>query len=112
MLCGNKIDLRSNLVAQGCRCVTTEDGERIAQDHSATFLETSSKQGDHVVDALVRLSRSLLVIVCKLLISKKIRHDFYRDMCATEDAEVQTSVLKIREDELQQKKSCCGGSKS
>ncbi len=57
MLCGNKLDLRADLVAQGTRCVSTEDGERVARDHSATFLETSSKDGSNILDALIQLSR-------------------------------------------------------
>ena len=57
MLCGNKLDLRSSLIDEGIRCVTSENGERIARDHSATFLETSSKDGANVLDALVQLSR-------------------------------------------------------
>ena len=57
MLCGNKLDLRSDLIDQGCRCVTSENGEKLAREHSATFLETSSKDGDNVLDALVQLSR-------------------------------------------------------
>ena len=32
---------------------------------------------------------------------------FFRDMCATEDTEIQTSILKIR-DETPNKKKCCG----
>lgn len=86
MLCGNKLDLRSDLIDQGCRCVTSENGEKLAREHSATFLETSSKDGDNVLDALVQLSR---------------------DMCASEDAEVQTSILKIREDDPPKKRGCC-----
>lgn len=85
MLCGNKTDLRQTLVSQGRKCISTEQGERLARDHSATFLETSSKEGNNVIDALVQLSR---------------------DMCSSEDAEVQTSVLKIHEDQPI-KKSCC-----
>ncbi len=57
MLCGNKLDLRSELLERGCRCVTTEVGEKVAREHSATFLETSSKDGGNVLDALVQLSR-------------------------------------------------------
>ena len=57
MLCGNKLDLRTDLVNKGYKCVSSEMGERVARDHSATFLETSSKDGGNVLDALVQLSR-------------------------------------------------------
>lgn len=57
MLCGNKIDLRRDLIEKGMRCVSTEVGEKVARDHSATFLETSSKQGANVMDSLVQLAR-------------------------------------------------------
>ena len=57
MLCGNKTDLRADHLAQGIRCVSAENGERLAREHSATFLETSSKDGANVLDALVQLSR-------------------------------------------------------
>ena len=57
MLCGNKLDLRQELVNKGCKCVSSEMGERVSRDHSATFLETSSKDGGNVIDALVQLSR-------------------------------------------------------
>ena len=37
--------------------MTSADGERVSRDHSATFLETSSKDGANVLDAMVQLSR-------------------------------------------------------
>ena len=49
MLCGNKIDLRETCVAEGMRCVTAQNGERLAREHAATFLETSSKDGANVL---------------------------------------------------------------
>lgn len=57
MLCGNKIDLRIDMVDKGLRCVSTEVGEKVAREHSATFLETSSKDGGNVLNALIQLSR-------------------------------------------------------
>ena len=45
----------------GVRCVTSADGERVARDHSATFLETSSKDGANVLDAMVKLSRFVIL---------------------------------------------------
>ena len=62
MLCGNKVDLRLDLVNKGLRCVSAENGERLARDHSATFLETSSKDGNNIIDALVQLSRLFIIL--------------------------------------------------
>ncbi len=56
----------------------------MAREHSAIFLETSAKDGSNVIDAIVQLSR---------------------DMCSTEDVEVQASALKIRDEP--RKKNCC-----
>ncbi len=44
-------------MAEGRTCATTEQGERVARDHSAIFLETSSKNGENVLQAIVQLSR-------------------------------------------------------
>ncbi len=57
MLCANKVDLRPDASAQGRRCVSTEEGDKMALEHSAIFVETSAKDGSNVIDALVQLSR-------------------------------------------------------
>ena len=57
MMCGNKTDMREALMKEGRGCVSTEQGEKLARDHSAIFLETSSKNGENVIDAIVNLSR-------------------------------------------------------
>jgi GTPase SAR1 family protein len=57
MMCGNKTDMREAQLKEGRTCVTTEQGEKLARDHSAIFLETSSKSGQNVIDAIVNLSR-------------------------------------------------------
>jgi len=64
MLCGNKTDLRDSPTNDtSCMSlktfVTQDDGARIAREHSAIFLETSSQTGDNVIEALVQLSRYL-----------------------------------------------------
>ena len=51
---------------------------------SAIFMETSSKDGSNILDSLVLLAR---------------------EMCSSEDVEVQTSTLMIREEK--NKKNCC-----
>ena len=57
MLCANKVDLRLEACAAGRKCVSTEEGERTAREHSAVFIETSAKDGNNVFDALVHLAR-------------------------------------------------------
>ncbi|GAB6023714.1 EF-hand calcium-binding domain-containing protein 4B [Chamberlinius hualienensis] len=86
MLCANKIDLRESSVLQGKSIVRTEDGERLAREFSAIFIETSTKTGKHVVDALIQLTR---------------------EMASNEDWEVQTSGLRITQMELKKGLSCC-----
>ena len=148
MLCANKVDLRLEACAAGRKCVSTEEGERTAREHSAVFIETSAKDGNNVFDALVHLARSvtdatLLSFVClqqrcKLIrvstaaflrfvtactvqavsaessksafvkrqnVQIKCSSTMNRDMCSSEDVEVQTSALKIREEG--NKKKCC-----
>lgn len=57
MLCANKVDIRAEALANGRKCITSDDGERMAREHSAIFIETSAKDGKNVIDALVQLSR-------------------------------------------------------
>ena len=57
MLCANKVDLRLEACAAGRKCVSTDEGERTAREHSAVFIETSAKDGNNVFDALVHLAR-------------------------------------------------------
>ena len=74
ILCGNKVDQRTGQQAEGRRCVGAEDGEKTAREHSAIFMETSSKDGRNILDSLVMLAR---------------------EMCASEDVEVRQTGLKI-----------------
>ena len=47
MLVGNKIDLEHR------RVVSTEEGQKFAQDHGLLFIETSAKTGHNVEEAFV-----------------------------------------------------------
>jgi len=87
ILCGNKVDQRAIQQADGRRCVGAEEGEKMARENSAIFMETSSKDGSNILDSLVLLAR---------------------EMCSSEDVEVQTSTLMIREEK--NKKNCCSSS--
>ena len=69
------------------RCVGADDGEKMAREYSAIFMETSSKDGQNILDSLVLLAR---------------------EMCSNEDVEVQTSTLMIRDDKA--KSNCCSSS--
>jgi len=84
ILCGNKVDQRAISQADGRRCVGAEEGEKMARENSAIFMETSSKDGSNILDSLVLLAR---------------------EMCSSEDVEVQTSTLMIREEK--NKANCC-----
>ena len=75
ILCGNKVDQRAAQLDTARRCVGAEDGEKMAREHSAIFMETSSKDGQNILDSLVLLAR---------------------EMCSSEDVEVQSSTLLIR----------------
>ncbi|XP_049954714.1 ras and EF-hand domain-containing protein-like [Schistocerca serialis cubense] len=85
ILCGNKIDLRGDKLAQGKTCVDPEHGQKIARDHGVPFFETSSKTGLNITDAIVVLTREMLT---------------------QEDIEVHTSSLKISP-KGHKSKPCC-----
>ena len=72
MLCGNKVDLRQEAVSRNQRVISAEKGERLARNHQAIFLETSSKDGSNVIEALVQLSRYVL----KCLFSPIVHYKF------------------------------------
>lgn len=60
MLCGNKTDMRTKSLVQNHQqsvVVPFEAGERMASTEQAIFLETSTKDGSNVIEALVQLSR-------------------------------------------------------
>ena len=57
MLCANKVDLRQEAIDRNQRVISTEKGEKLARHHQAIFLETSTKEGNNVIEALVQLSR-------------------------------------------------------
>ena len=57
MLCANKVDLRQEAMDRNQRVISAEKGEKLARHHQAIFLETSSKDGRNVIEALVQLSR-------------------------------------------------------
>jgi GTPase SAR1 family protein len=57
VLCGNKVDLRAKVQSKGVKCIDMVEGELLSRDCGATFLETSSKTGTNIVDAIIALSR-------------------------------------------------------
>ncbi|XP_050426081.1 ras and EF-hand domain-containing protein homolog isoform X2 [Adelges cooleyi] len=60
-ICGNKVDLRPEAQSQGITCISTDCGELLAQQNNALFFETSSKLGTNINNALVMLSREMLI---------------------------------------------------
>uniref|UniRef100_A0A672GZ27 Zgc:162879 n=1 Tax=Salarias fasciatus TaxID=181472 RepID=A0A672GZ27_SALFA len=54
---GNKVDLREEL-PEG-RCVSSLQGEKLAQVYGALFCETSAKEGTNVVEAVLHLAREV-----------------------------------------------------
>ncbi|KAJ9586007.1 hypothetical protein L9F63_020345, partial [Diploptera punctata] len=85
ILCGNKVDLRAEAQSKGITCIDIVQGELLARDCGAVFLETSSKTGINILDAVLTLSREMLT---------------------REDVEVQTSSLRISPDQ-KSTNSCC-----
>ncbi|XP_065219535.1 ras and EF-hand domain-containing protein homolog [Planococcus citri] len=85
LICGNKIDLRDEAMSLGASCVQTKHGEALAKDHNALFFETSSKSGKNIFDAIIAISREMLL---------------------KEDVEVQTSALQVSQ--IHRSASCCG----
>ena len=57
MLCGNKSDLRGEAFSRGRFTVSREHGEKTARDVSAIFIETSSKEGENMLETVVALAR-------------------------------------------------------
>nr|XP_018903401.1 PREDICTED: ras and EF-hand domain-containing protein homolog isoform X1 [Bemisia tabaci] len=84
-LCGNKIDLREKAAIRGTTCVPTEQGQKLADECEAVFMETSSKSGLHIHEVLEGISR---------------------DMLTREDMEIVTSALQVM---VQENRSqlCC-----
>lgn len=84
MLIGNKSDLRVGEMRNNC--VKVEHGMDLARDENCLFVEASAKSGEHIQEAVVELTRSLM---------------------AREDLEVQTAGLRL-DDEVTKKSTCCG----
>nr|XP_006812326.1 PREDICTED: ras and EF-hand domain-containing protein homolog isoform X2 [Saccoglossus kowalevskii] len=86
VMCGNKTDARAETTAKGIRCISTEEGEKLAKAHNALFLETSAKEGDGIIEAVTELARRL--------------HE-------REDLEVQEIGMKLGDDSMKKKDSKC-----
>ncbi|EDO40857.1 predicted protein [Nematostella vectensis] len=57
MLCGNKIDIRQSAAAENKTVITAESGSRLAKEHGALFIETSSKENKNIAEACIELAR-------------------------------------------------------
>ncbi|XP_048580908.1 myosin-6 isoform X3 [Nematostella vectensis] len=87
MLCGNKIDIRQSAAAENKTVITAESGSRLAKEHGALFIETSSKENKNIAEACIELARML------------------RDV---EDIEVkQNNGMKLTDNDIKKKKTNC-----
>ncbi|ESO91691.1 hypothetical protein LOTGIDRAFT_163420 [Lottia gigantea] len=86
MLCGNKTDMRAEMEQQGRRTVREEDGRRLAKEFNGLFIEASAKDGSHVMEAVVELTRLLRT---------------------NEDLEVKTVGMQLHEMNMDKKNSTC-----
>ncbi|XP_061414595.1 ras and EF-hand domain-containing protein homolog [Lethenteron reissneri] len=59
MIVGNKTDLRPNDGAPNRTYVSTNQGEMLAMSYRSLFCETSAKDGDNVVEAVLHLARDV-----------------------------------------------------
>ncbi|XP_052286750.1 ras and EF-hand domain-containing protein homolog isoform X4 [Dreissena polymorpha] len=86
MLCANKTDMRMETEQQGRKVVTYEDGQRLAREYGALFIETSAKDGTNVGECVSELARL---------------------MRANEDLEVKTCGLQLHDKSTERNKGCC-----
>ncbi|XP_050411292.1 ras and EF-hand domain-containing protein homolog isoform X5 [Patella vulgata] len=86
MLCGNKTDMRVEMEQQGRRTVRSEDGQRLAKEFNGLFIEASAKDGSHVAEAVMELTRLLRT---------------------NEDLEVKTVGMQLHEMNMDKKSSTC-----
>ncbi|KAL4224722.1 hypothetical protein ACF0H5_015419 [Mactra antiquata] len=87
MLCANKTDMRTEAEQVGRKVVTYDDGQRLAREYGALFIETSAKDGTNISESVAELARL---------------------MRANEDLELKTSGLQLH-DKMEKTSSCCGG---
>ncbi|XP_022250747.1 ras and EF-hand domain-containing protein-like isoform X2 [Limulus polyphemus] len=76
VILANKTDQRKMAQAEKRCCVSTEDGQKLAKDFEALFIEVSAKTGHNVLESLVILARA---------------------MSATEDVQVKCAGLSLKE---------------
>ncbi|XP_076353660.1 uncharacterized protein LOC143248799 [Tachypleus tridentatus] len=76
VILANKTDKRKTAQEEKRCCVSTKDGQNLAKDFEALFIEVSAKTGQNVLESLVVLARA---------------------MSATEDTQVRCSGLSLKE---------------
>ncbi|XP_067934071.1 ras and EF-hand domain-containing protein homolog [Watersipora subatra] len=59
MICANKVDLRREKVEAGCKIITTEMGQELANQCKTMFLELSAKTGEKLNFCLEKLARTM-----------------------------------------------------
>ncbi|XP_052802878.1 ras and EF-hand domain-containing protein homolog isoform X5 [Mya arenaria] len=86
MLCANKTDMRTEADQQGRKTVSYDDGQRLAREYCALFIETSAKDGTNIGEAVSELTRL---------------------MRANEDLEVKTCGLQLHDKAAERNNGCC-----
>ncbi|CAH1787215.1 unnamed protein product [Owenia fusiformis] len=87
MMCANKTDLREDVGEDGKKCISFEDGQKLARECGSLFIETSAKEGDHITEAVTELARLLMT---------------------NEDLEVKSVGLQLHDISEKKKNPCCG----
>ncbi|CAK8690662.1 ras and EF-hand domain-containing protein homolog [Clavelina lepadiformis] len=93
MLIGNKFDVRETSARYGKKCVTTEQGKKLAAETKSHFIETSAKMGTNVNECILELGKLLL----------KAEDDEKKQLAFQLTGVTPTSEQKAN--------SCCSGSK-
>uniref|UniRef100_T2MAA7 Ras and EF-hand domain-containing protein n=1 Tax=Hydra vulgaris TaxID=6087 RepID=T2MAA7_HYDVU len=60
IICGNKTDLRLDARRKGMPVVSQEQGQRLANDIGALFIETSAKEGTNITNTCIELTKQLI----------------------------------------------------
>ncbi|XP_065653948.1 ras and EF-hand domain-containing protein homolog isoform X4 [Hydra vulgaris] len=60
IICGNKTDLRLDARRKGMPVVSQEQGQRLANDIGALFIETSAKEGTNITNTCLELTKQLI----------------------------------------------------
>jgi hypothetical protein len=89
-VCGNKVDKRVECAAANQKCISHEDGQKLASVYNALFMETSARCGDcvdQVAENIVRYG------VATDITGRPIN---YSEMLAHEDEEMNAAGVVLK----------------